>query len=204
MSTTTSFDKGPYPSYNPSYTYPPDPWAIGESDNVRAGSPINGLGCSPFGYWVIVIAVILPSLSLLNFVESWIWFSGLMKRKSALRGETTSWVLITLLVLCLTRTASARTAEDQQILRQRWGSMTGGTRFKLWLRWGFRMSYPVELPGDPGTKLVGGGTGELSSIPPAEQQQVQVSGLPTQPDGQATLGNMEIHKCKYSQVLGVK
>ncbi|KAK3314309.1 hypothetical protein B0H66DRAFT_376025 [Apodospora peruviana] len=102
--------------------------------------------------WVIAIAVVIPSLFLLGFLESWLWFRRLMLGKSTLRVGTISWIMISLWVLCFTRKSPARTAQDQAVLNQRWANMKGGTRWKLWWKWGFRTAYPVDLLGaDPRT-----------------------------------------------------
>ena len=104
--------------------------------------------------WVIVVIVILVLLVVLfffGFLENFLWFRRLMLGKSTLRFGTISWILISLWVACFTRSQSARTPEDQARLKQQWEAMSGGTKWKLWWKWGFRHAYPVDLLGDPNT-----------------------------------------------------
>ncbi|KAF3934446.1 hypothetical protein ABW19_dt0200388 [Dactylella cylindrospora] len=106
-------------------------------------------GCTSLRIWIIVVASVIPSLFVLGFFENYFWFTQLMKGRTALRLGTVCWVCISLWILCFTRTAEARSPEDQARLREQWNSMSAGTRWKLWWRWGFRRQYPVELLGDP-------------------------------------------------------
>ncbi|KAH8662061.1 hypothetical protein BX600DRAFT_310424 [Xylariales sp. PMI_506] len=111
-------------------------------------------GCTSLRTWVIVVATLLPSLFLLGFLESYLWFRRLMLGKGALRFGTVCWILISGWIACFTRVASSRDAAAQAVLREQWGLLSGGQRWRLWWRWGFRHRYPVELLGDP--KVPGG------------------------------------------------
>ncbi|WAO91149.1 Hypothetical protein NCS54_00860400 [Fusarium falciforme] len=97
--------------------------------------------------WAIALAAVFPSLFLLGFVESWFWFRRMMVGRGALRVGTICWILILPLLLLFVRYAPARRDSDQSELRIRWKTFSLGTRVKLWLRWGFRKSYPTELLG---------------------------------------------------------
>ncbi len=44
--------------------------------------------------WVIVVASVLPSLFLLGWVESFLWFRQLMPGRKALRFGTVCWILM--------------------------------------------------------------------------------------------------------------
>src|SRR5690242_7902553 len=71
-------------------------------------------GCTSLKTWLIIIATVLPCIVLLGFLESWFWYTRLMQGKSALRGGTVFWVLLSLWVLCFTRMQDARSKEDQE------------------------------------------------------------------------------------------
>lgn len=111
-------------------------------------------GCTTLKTWIIVIATILPGIFLLGFLESFFWYTRLMKGKSAMRGGTVFWVLLSLWVLCFTRWQDARSKEDQKLLQQRWKEMPAGKKFKNW-SWGFRRRYPVPLLGQYSASTVG-------------------------------------------------
>ncbi|KAJ4404322.1 hypothetical protein N0V91_006016 [Didymella pomorum] len=111
-------------------------------------------GCTSVKTWIIVLATVLPGIFLLGFLESWFWYTRLMKGKSAMRGGTVCWILLSLWVLCFTRMQDARSKEDQQVLRQQWKEMPAGKKFKNW-SWGFRRRYPVPLLGQFSRQTVG-------------------------------------------------
>ncbi|KAF2475580.1 uncharacterized protein BDR25DRAFT_331930 [Lindgomyces ingoldianus] len=126
-------------------------------------------GCTSLKVWVIIIATLLPSLFVLGFIESYFWFRRLMTGQGCLRFGTISWICISLWVACFTRSQSARSKEDQKMLREQWKNMGGWTRFKLWWKWGFRHSYPVSLLGQYSRNTVGylpAQTGQNGGIPP--------------------------------------
>ncbi|KND91630.1 hypothetical protein TOPH_03911 [Tolypocladium ophioglossoides CBS 100239] len=103
--------------------------------------------------WGIVLAVVLPAVFLLGFVESFVWFSRLMTGKATLRFGTVCWLLLCWPIIFLTRRVPSRSTEDQERLREQWKGMGAGKKMGLWLRLGLRHRYPVELLGDhPGYK----------------------------------------------------
>jgi hypothetical protein len=106
-------------------------------------------GCTSFRTWMIVIATVLPSLFVLGFLESFLWYRRLMIGKGCLRFGTVCWILISIWVICFTRKQEARSADDQVALKQQWDNMTAGDKWKNWWRWGFRHAYPVKLLGEP-------------------------------------------------------
>lgn len=106
-------------------------------------------GCVALATWVIVVATLLPLIFLIGFVESYCWFRRMMIGRSALRLGTICWCVLSLWFILLTRKSPARSKEDQVLLRQYWGSLSGGTRIKMWFKYGFRWRYPVELLGNP-------------------------------------------------------
>lgn len=111
-------------------------------------------GCTSVKTWIIVLATVLPGIFLLGFLESWFWYTRLMKGKSAMRGGTVCWILLSLWVLCFTRMQDARSKEDQKVLQQQWKDMPAGKKFKNW-SWGFRRRYPVPLLGQFSRQTVG-------------------------------------------------
>ncbi|KAK4146678.1 uncharacterized protein C8A04DRAFT_34865 [Dichotomopilus funicola] len=106
-------------------------------------------GCVALATWIIVIAVLLPLLFLLGWVESYFWFRRMMLGKSALRLGTVFWCILSLWFILLTRKSHARSPEDQVLLKQYWATLSAGTRIKYWFKYGLRWRYPVELLGNP-------------------------------------------------------
>ncbi|KXX78588.1 hypothetical protein MMYC01_204479 [Madurella mycetomatis] len=106
-------------------------------------------GCVGLAAWIIVVAILLPTIFLLGFLESYLWFRRLMLGKSALRLGTVCWCALSLWFIFLTRKQPARSPEDQALLKQYWATLGAGTRVKLWFKWGFKWKYPVELLGNP-------------------------------------------------------
>ncbi|KAF3038561.1 hypothetical protein E8E11_005368 [Didymella keratinophila] len=111
-------------------------------------------GCTSVKTWIIVLATVLPGIFLLGFLESWFWYTRLMKGKSAMRGGTVCWILLSLWVLCFTRMQDARSKEDQKLLQTQWKDMPVGKKFKNW-SWGFRRRYPVSILGQFSRQTVG-------------------------------------------------
>lgn len=112
-------------------------------------------GCTSLKTWIIIIAAIIPSLFVFGFLESWFWFRRLMTGRSALRFGTICWILISLWITCFTRKQSARSKDDQKLLREQWNKMSGWAAFKLWWKWGFRHAYPTQLLGQYSRNTVG-------------------------------------------------
>lgn len=99
--------------------------------------------------WVIAVAAALPAVFALGFAESYLWFRRLMQGRSALRLGTVCWCLLGLWMVLLTRRQGPRSREDQALLERYWATLGFGARLRLWLKWGFRWEYPVELLGQP-------------------------------------------------------
>ena len=99
-------------------------------------------------FWLIYIVVIIPILAFLiigGLIESYYWFTRLMKGQFALRGVPLFWVAVSLwTLLCLRRKRSANPAVQPQLLKQ-WREMSTGTHIKLWLKYGFRHRDPPQL-----------------------------------------------------------
>jgi hypothetical protein len=129
-------------------------------------------GCVTVRTWVIVVATILPTIFLLGFVESYIWFRRMMLGKSALRLGTVCWCCLSLWFILLTRKSQARSKEDQVLLKQYWATLGFGTRVKFWFKHGFAWRYPVELLGNP------------DGNNPVVVQQMPVGGVPPPAPGQ--------------------
>ncbi len=107
-------------------------------------------GCPMLHAWVLAVAVALPTIFVLGFVESFFWFRQLMLGRAALRFGTVCWIAITLWILCFTKTSPPRSLEDQKALRIQWDGLSAATKWTLWWRWGFRHAYPEQLLGpDP-------------------------------------------------------
>ncbi|KAK4459150.1 hypothetical protein QBC42DRAFT_184081 [Cladorrhinum samala] len=126
-------------------------------------------GCWGTATWVIVLAAVLPSIFLLGLVESFLWFRRLMTGKQALRFGTIIWCLSCFLLFFFTRIQPARSREDQEALRARWKGMGASRKLVLWLKWGFRHKYPVELLGDPSAGTAGGSSTSLVTVVVDEQ-----------------------------------
>lgn len=122
-------------------------------------------GCTSLATWIIIIATLIPTLLLLGCVESYIWFRRLMFDKNAMLCVTLCWVMVLLCLLCFAGMAQRRSSEDQKMLREKWNAISSGQRIKLWLKWGFWHSYPVELLGDP---KIGGVPGAAMALPPGQ------------------------------------
>lgn len=129
----------------------------GDDDDPSSSLQVCTLysGCTSLKTWVIIIAALLPGLFVLGFIESWFWFRRLMTGRGCLRFGTVCWVMISLWVLCFTRTQSARSKEDQKLLRERWNATGSGQALKLWFKYGFRHRYPTELLGQYSRNTVG-------------------------------------------------
>jgi hypothetical protein len=120
-------------------------------------------GCTSLKIWIIVIATMIPAFFILGLIENFFWFRRLMHGKRALRLGTLCWVFISLWILCFTRQSLARPKEDRERLRAQWMSFSWWTRFKLWLKWGFRWTYPEKLLGTDPRKLQ-----QAAMVPPGQ------------------------------------
>jgi hypothetical protein len=163
-SCSTPYQYSDYSYTNTRYSYPTGRTGSGsggssgnsgDSDSWRVCYLGYGYGCSSLRTWVIIIAVVIPGLFLLGFLESYFWFRRLMLGKGCLRFGTISWICMSLWIACFTRSQSRRSPEDQKLLRQKWKETSFGTAIKLWFKWGFRHRYPVPLLGQYSRNTVG-------------------------------------------------
>lgn len=156
--------------------------------------------CTSFKTWIIIIATLIPTLFVFGFLESWFWFRRLMTGRSALRMGTVCWVCISFWVLCFTKKQGARSSEDQKMLQEHWKNTSNGTAFKLWLKWGFRHTYPKEILGQftPATTDIDsqGGAGTGAGEAQMQQQYGQVA--PPPPVYMAQSGVVSDHPQYYS------
>ena len=99
--------------------------------------------------YILVIIIVIPSVFVLGFVESYFWFTKLMKGRSALRGGTLLWVFISLWTACLIRSENAGVdPEWRKEAEAKWKARGLGEKLKLWLKYGFHWSYPVAVMGE--------------------------------------------------------
>jgi hypothetical protein len=124
-------------------------WSGGDDDDWDWNVCTAYTGCVGLATYVIVIAVLLPTIFLIGFIESYCWFRRMMLGRSALRLGTICWCVLSLWFILLTRKSKARSPEDQALLKQYWATLSAGTRIKYWFKYGFRWRYPVELLGNP-------------------------------------------------------
>ncbi|KAF7548864.1 hypothetical protein G7046_g8529 [Stylonectria norvegica] len=119
------------------------------SDDSEFGgcSTISLSACSPLKTWIIIIVVVLVVIFLLGFVESFFWFRRLMIGQAALRLGTVCWIFLSWPMLFATRHSPGRSTEDRAPLKEQWKEMKFGKKMGLWMKWGFRHRYPVELLG---------------------------------------------------------
>jgi len=130
-------------------------------------------GCASFVQaWVIAIAVVIPLLFLFGFAESYFWFRKLMLGGTALRLGTISWCLLFPIVMpFLTRVSPARPdPQERALMKQYWAALGAGQRLKLWMKWGFKHQYPIQmLDADPRIYGKSGGIGYQGQPPPASR-----------------------------------
>ncbi|KAK8038479.1 hypothetical protein PG993_006890 [Apiospora rasikravindrae] len=118
---------------------------------------LRGHLCMKWRYWIIVLSTVLPGLFVLGFLESFFWFRQLMRGRRALRLGTLCWTFCSGWVACFTRVSPARDVADQPALVEQWKAMSAREKWLLWLKWGFRYKYPVELLGPDPRKIQLGG-----------------------------------------------
>ncbi|KAF3401875.1 hypothetical protein F1880_009739 [Penicillium rolfsii] len=109
-----------------------------------------GMGIS----WVAIILIcVLGWIGLwflFGILEAWIRFRRLMNGWQARRGMPVCWALtimpLTLFCLCCLRKGyRSRNAHDAAVLQSRWKKLSAWKKFVLFLKWGFRYSYPTIL-----------------------------------------------------------
>jgi hypothetical protein len=104
---------------------------------------------------MILIAVLVPVgwllvWLLIGLCESWISFKGVMLGQHKKRGLPYAWCCISVLFLCwVGPTYKAKSAEEQAELLEKWKAMKKREKFKLWMKWGFRLKYPDMMGEEP-------------------------------------------------------
>ena len=149
--TPIAYVSGSY-AYPSSYSYNPNLHSGGDDYDYGYDDHFGCLG-SLCPFWLIYIVVIIPVLAFLFFgglIESYYWFTRLMKGQSALRGVPLMWVCISLWTLCCLRRHRAAHPEHQAALLKQWRDMSSGQHIKLWLSYGFRHRDPPQL-----TEIIG-------------------------------------------------
>ncbi|KAJ5885352.1 hypothetical protein N7495_009862 [Penicillium taxi] len=109
-------------------------------------------------YWGIsLLAITLITLLgwigvmlIAGFIEAWIRFRRLMTGWQTRRGLPVFWSLTLLplslfLLFAFKKGYRARSAEDAEVLRQKWKEMSFWTKLRLFFVWGFRFKYPPML-----------------------------------------------------------
>jgi hypothetical protein len=100
-----------------------------------------------------ILGGVLPFAILfsLGLCESFFWFSRLMHGQFALRGGTVIWGLMTMgLGLKLIKMQEKRPRLSRELLgyQELWERLSRPEKLGMWLKWGFRWKYPVELLGE--------------------------------------------------------
>ena len=140
-------------SYPTGYSYNPGLHSGGDDGDYNYYGYRYGCLGSLCPFWLIYIVVIIPILVALflgGLIESYYWFTRLMKGQSALRGVPIMWVAISLWTLCCMRRHRAASPEAQAQLLKQWRDMSSGQHISLWLSYGFRHRDPPQL-----TEVVG-------------------------------------------------
>ncbi|CAG8978762.1 hypothetical protein HYALB_00012747 [Hymenoscyphus albidus] len=156
---TGSDDIGTEDIYTSRHPSRPTSTSTSSSDTSRSGSRYEYCGgsysaCYDSNYRALLTFILLVIFGwfllwfLIGLLESWYSFKGLMQGEKRKRGMPYSWCCISWPCLCFTGPVyKARTPEEQVVLKQKWAEMKMGGKMKLWVRWGFRFKYPVELLG---------------------------------------------------------
>lgn len=110
----------------------------------------NGLAISDLAILLICVLGWIVLLFLLGILEAWFRFRRLMTGWQTRRGMPVCWALtimpLTLFCLCCLRKGyRSRNAHDAAVLQSRWKKLSGWNKFVLFLKWGFRYSYPTIL-----------------------------------------------------------
>lgn len=110
----------------------------------------GGLAISPLAILLICVLGWIGLWFLLGILEAWIRFRRLMTGWQTRRGMPVCWALtimpLTLFCLCCLRKGyRSRNAHDAAVLQSRWKKLTAWNKFTLFLKWGFRYSYPTIL-----------------------------------------------------------
>lgn len=81
-------------------------------------------------------------------------FAAMMCGEERKRGVPLIWCFcIECTVPCAGPRWKARSKEDQRSLKEKWSAMGRRKRVDLWVKWGFKWKYPVELLGEEPDRL---------------------------------------------------
>jgi hypothetical protein len=139
------------------------------NDNYNWLDDSYPLGISPLAI-ILICALGWPGLwFLLGILEAWVRFRRMMTGWQTRRGMPVCWALtilpLTLFCLCCrTKGFRSRNAHDTAVLQSRWKKLTAWNKFTLFLKWGFRYSYPTIL--GPAPARVSKKPGQHTGPPP--------------------------------------
>ncbi|RHZ63221.1 uncharacterized protein CDV56_105825 [Aspergillus thermomutatus] len=107
-------------------------------------------GISPLGILLVCLLGWFGVWLIIGLIENWFQFRRLMRGWQARRGFPISWCMLAPIVSCLLllfcrKGFQARTAEEAQVLEEKWKQLGLWRKVGLWLRWGFGFSYPPML-----------------------------------------------------------
>lgn len=100
---------------------------------------------------IIIVAAVWTALWLfVGMVQSWQSFKGLMQGQRERRGTPYAWGFVSCWCWCfMGPTYKAKSEEEQEILKARWLEMKSSEKFKLYMKWGMKWSYPDVLGSEP-------------------------------------------------------
>lgn len=119
---------------------------------------------------VISAVVIVAVLFLGGFVESFLWFGRLMTGRSAIRGGTICWAIMTVWGVCLTKREKAVQDKDRQTeMTLKWEEMGFGEKMSLWKKYGMKWRYPVDILGPREGVRTGGNNIPIVTVTEVDQ-----------------------------------
>lgn len=104
---------------------------------------------------IIIPVVVIATILIVGLFESWFWFGRLMTGRKCFRMGTWTWSVTTLVGFCFLKSQKEwKDTAHREELAGRWKQMGVKQKLGLWLKWGFRRGYPVDVLGniseDPG------------------------------------------------------
>ncbi|KAJ5624461.1 hypothetical protein N7510_000770 [Penicillium lagena] len=104
-------------------------------------------GISPLGLGLAIFFSWWGLFLIVGFVESWFMFRRVMLGKKSHRGLPYGWAFLCPILSCFgllfVKRHLAKTPAEQETLANKWLDMTGGEKFKLWVKYGFRRNDPA-------------------------------------------------------------
>lgn len=117
-----------------------------DRQNRRLDRRIIGLICA--------LAALVALLIFGIIWDSYKAFRDMMCGKERRRGVPLRWCFcITCVVPCAGPRWKERSTEEQVALTEKWNARGAGEKFKLWLQWGYKWKYPVDLLGQEPDRL---------------------------------------------------